>query len=224
MTSELVPAKDPKPFSRSFLTGAAISGTGVFLLVVALKFAGALEGLDASLLMALRTADPGVAIGPAWLEQGAVQLTALGGYTVMGLVVLVAAGGFAIAGRRQAATILPVAFVYAILIENVLKLLFSRQRPDIVGHLVETHTMSFPSGHAMVGAVVWLTLGMIFARISPHIGLRRYALAIAVAITFLLGASRLYLGVHWPSDVLAGWSLGVAWVALVFLVLPLERR
>lgn len=219
-----VQANDPPTFGRSFLVGGAICGTGVFLLIVALKYAGALEGFDAALLMALRTDDPGVAIGPGWLEQGAVQFTALGGYTAMGLVVLVAAGGFAIMGRRQAATILPVAFLSAIAVENVLKLLFARPRPDIVGHLVETHTMSFPSGHAMVGAVVWLTLGMIVARVSPHIRLRRYALAVAVAMTFLLGASRLYLGVHWPSDVLAGWSLGVAWVAVVFFVLPLDRR
>ncbi|MHB2264058.1 phosphatase PAP2 family protein [Aliihoeflea sp. PC F10.4] len=205
------------------LTCGIACGFAAFLAIVALKYAGALEGVDAAILTALRTDDPGVAIGPGWFEQAVVQFTALGGYTVMGVMAFVMAGGLAIAGQGRLAPVLPVAFVSAIGIENLLKIAFARPRPDIVGHLIETHTMSFPSGHAMVGAVVWLTLGALVAHVSPRVALRRYAIAVAVAMTFLIGASRLYLGVHWPSDVLAGWSLGIAWTALVLLVFRLRE-
>jgi undecaprenyl-diphosphatase len=210
-------------FTRRALLVASFAGIGAFALIVVLKYAGALEGLDTSLLTALRADDPSVPIGPGWFEQAVAQFTALGGYTVMGVVVFVAAGGFVVAGRARIAPILPVAFGSAILIENLLKTVFARPRPDIVGHLVETHTMSFPSGHAMVGAVVWLTLGAIIAHVSYRKTLGRYAFGVAVAMTLLLGASRLYLGVHWPSDVLAGWSLGIAWAASVLLVFRLRE-
>lgn len=208
---------------QKVLACGSAGGFVAFLAIVALKYAGALEGVDAAILTALRTDDPGVAIGPGWFEQAVSQFTALGGYTVMGVVVLVAAGGFVIAGQGHIAPVLPGAFFSAIVAENLLKAAFARPRPDIVGHLIETHTMSFPSGHAMVGAVVWLTLGALVAHVSPSRAFRRYAIAVAVAMTFLIGASRLYLGVHWPSDVLAGWSLGIAWTALVLLVFRLRE-
>lgn len=202
----------------------AAGGFAAFLAIVALKYAGAIDGVDAAILTALRAGDPGVPVGPVWFEQVVAQFTALGGYTVMAVVVLVTAGGFAIAGQWHLAPILPTSFASSIVVENLLKTAFARPRPDIVGHLVETQTMSFPSGHAMVGAVVWLTLGALVAHVSPRPAFRRYALAVAVAMTLLLGASRLYLGVHWPSDVLAGWSLGIAWAALILLVFSVRTR
>ncbi|MCO6392816.1 phosphatase PAP2 family protein [Aliihoeflea aestuarii] len=209
---------------RRVLTWGFFSGVTGFLVIVALKYAGALDRIDEVVLVALRAVDDRTApIGPSFLEQAVVQFTALGGYTVMGVVVIVATGALILSQHRRLAAILPTAFLSAIALENLLKSIFARPRPDIVGHLVETHSMSFPSGHAMVGAVMWLTLGAIVAHLAHRSALRRYALVVALAMAFLLGLSRLYLGVHWPSDILAGWALGVAWAALILLAMPRFR-
>ena len=100
-------------------------------------------------------------------------------------------------------------------LSSLLKLGFDRPRPDLVPHLTHVYSASFPSGHAMVSAVVYLTLGTLLTRIVSGIWLKIFVMAVAVLLTGLIGLSRLYLGVHWPSDVLAGWAAGAAW-ALVW--------
>jgi undecaprenyl-diphosphatase len=103
-------------------------------------------------------------------------------------------------------------------ISEGLKMGFNRPRPDLVAHVVETTSMSFPSGHAMLSAVTYLTLGALIARTQEKKRLRGYVLGAAVLLTLLIGASRVYLGVHWPTDVLAGWCLGAAWALLCWAV------
>jgi len=96
----------------------------------------------------------------------------------------------------------------------VLKDIMDRPRPDLVSHLVDVQTSSFPSGHATLSAVVYLTIGALLAREQPSRGLRFYVMAVAILATMLIGCSRVYLGVHWPTDVLAGWAIGSAWAML----------
>jgi undecaprenyl-diphosphatase len=111
------------------------------------------------------------------------------------------------------------------LLSTVLKMGFERPRPDLVPHATRVYTASFPSGHAMLSAVTYLTLGALLARVQPNRRLKAYLIGLALCITLLVGASRVYLGVHWPSDVLAGWCGGAAWAALCwFIALQLQRQ
>ena len=169
-------------------------------------------GFDRTILLALREpgdlSDP---IGPAWLEESARDLTALGSHTILGLVTIVTVLYLALSKRSQAARLVVVAVVGGMLLTYLLKLGFDRPRPDLVPHGVRVYTASFPSGHAMLSAVTYLTLGALLARLHADGRLKVLFLGLAVALTVVVGLSRVYLGVHWPSDVLAGWSLGAAW-------------
>lgn len=173
---------------------------------------GEVRAVDAHLLMLLRNpSDPANPLGPRWLELMARDITALGSLGVLGLMVLAAAGFLALAGRRRTALFVLAATGGGALASTLLKALFARPRPDIVPHETYVASASFPSGHAMVSAVVYLTLGALIARLAPEPRLKAYILAVAVLLAGLIGISRVYLGVHWPSDVLAGWAAGAAW-------------
>ena len=102
-------------------------------------------------------------------------------------------------------------------LSSVLKLDVDRPRPELVSHLVTETSLSFPSGHAMLSAVTYLTLGALAARFLPGKVTRIYVLVLAVLVTLLVGTSRIYLGVHWPSDVLGGWCAGFAWAMICWL-------
>ncbi|WP_287303343.1 phosphatase PAP2 family protein, partial [Mesorhizobium sp.] len=102
-------------------------------------------------------------------------------------------------------------------LSSTLKLGIDRPRPDLVSHLADVATLSFPSGHAMLSAVTYLTLGSMASRFLPGRTTQIYVLGLAVLTTLLVGISRVYLGVHWPSDVLAGWCAGFAWAMLCWL-------
>ncbi|HEX7061689.1 MAG TPA: phosphatase PAP2 family protein [Woeseiaceae bacterium] len=181
---------------------------------------------DEKLLLALRSAnDPADPIGPAWLTEMARDLTALGGTGVLTFVTLATLGYLLLAGHRRAAVLALVAITGGILFSTLLKLGFDRPRPDLVPHGARVYTASFPSGHSMMAAVTWLTLAAILTRIIAAPLLKAYVLLVAVAVALLVGVSRVYLGVHWPSDVLAGWSAGAAWSALCWLAAAwLQRR
>jgi undecaprenyl-diphosphatase len=181
---------------------------------------------DRQLLLALRNpADPADPIGPRWLEEVARDVTALGGATVLVLATLAAAGFLAMAGKRRTAGFLLLAGGGGWVVSNLLKWGIDRARPDLVPHGAVVYTASFPSGHAMMAAATWLTLAALIARASPRRRVKALVLALAVAITLMVGVSRVYLGVHWPSDVAAGWALGAAWAILSWLVMRrLQRR
>lgn len=166
---------------------------------------------DESLLLALRTADPADPIGPRWLETAVMDVSALGGFAVLALVTLFATGYLLALKKWSDALMLLAATLGGTAISEGLKMGFNRPRPDLVAHIVETTSMSFPSGHAMLSAAAYLTLGALIARTQERGRLRGYILGVAILLTLLIGASRIYLGVHWPTDVLAGWCLGAAW-------------
>lgn len=173
---------------------------------------GALHQLERGLMLALREpTDPADPLGPDWLEKFAVDLTSLGGHSVLTVLVLIVTAYLLLAGKRATAALLVGSAVGAALVSHGTKLLIGRARPDVVVHLVDVSTFSFPSGHALLSASIYLTLGALLARQFPQPALRRYFIAVAACITVLIGLSRIYLGVHWPSDVLAGWLLGALW-------------
>ncbi len=174
---------------------------------------------DRWLIAGLRDpADPGSPIGPAWLKKTMVDLTALGGGPFLTLLTL-AAAGFLVAARKWGMAVFVVlAIAGGGLVGNLLKWIFVRARPDLVPHLVSVDSASFPSAHAMNSAVTFLTLGVLLSRTQKDPRLKAYLLGIAVFLTLIVGFSRVYLGVHWPTDVVAGWAVGAAWAILCSLV------
>ena len=171
--------------------------------------------LDTQILLGLRApGNPDDPLGPAWLEEAVRDITSLGSTAV--LVLVTAAAVFYLLATRSVGTALFVLIAVGggQILSSLLKLGVERPRPDLVSHLAEVHTMSFPSGHAMLSAVTYLTLGFLVARIVPGRLARTYIMTVAVILTLLVGVSRVYLGVHWPSDVLAGWFAGFAWALL----------
>ncbi|MBB4954664.1 undecaprenyl-diphosphatase [Agrobacterium vitis] len=184
------------------------------------------HSFDKAILLALRTTDnPEQMIGPAWLMASLRDITSLGGFTVITLVTLLTVFYLLAAGKTRNAVIVALAISLGAVAEGSLKLLFSRARPDIVPHLVEVQTMSFPSGHAMMSALTYLTLGAMLARAQPTRRLRVFILSVGVVLTLLIGISRVFLGVHWPTDIMAGWTIGGAWALCVWTIADaLNRR
>lgn len=156
--------------------------------------------------------------GPPWLQDAGRDLTALGGITVLTLVVLAVVGSLLISRKRGAAALVIVATVGGIAIGSTIKHLVSRDRPPREYQVAYVFTKSFPSGHSMYSAVVYLTLGALLAQVTRGRTLKIYIICCAVLVTFLVGLSRVYLRVHWPTDVLAGWSAGLVWSILCLLV------
>jgi undecaprenyl-diphosphatase len=165
------------------------------------------------------------AIGPRWLEFAFRDLTSLGGTTVLTLMTAAVIGFLLVDGKRAAALLVFASVSSGALLSTILKLVVARPRPDLVPHLVEVSSASFPSGHAMLSAVVYLTLGALLSRVEGPPQVKVYVLSVAIVLTLSIGLSRVFLGVHWPTDVLAGWCAGAAWAVLCWrIVLFLQRR
>ena len=174
---------------------------------------------DTSILKAMRSAgDLSVPAGPAWLKSAMIDITALGGTTIITMVTVFAVAYLAAAGRPKLGLLTGVAVGSGAILENAMKHAFARPRPDIVPHLVDVYTLSFPSGHAMLSAMAYLSLGTLLARAQASTRLRALVFAISLLLTLVIGFSRVYLGVHWPTDVLAGWAAGAAWAILFWFL------
>jgi undecaprenyl-diphosphatase len=187
---------------------------------------GETHAFDLRVLQALRApGDPHVLIGPKWLHIGAVDITSLGSVAVLGLIVILSIALMLTLKRWSEAVMLLVGAVGGVEISQGLKHIFERARPDLDYRAVEAFNASFPSGHAMLSAVVYLTLGTLAARFAQKRRVKVLVMMAAVLLTLLVGCSRIYLGVHWTSDVLAGWSMGAAWAMLCWLAAwAWERR
>lgn len=187
---------------------------------------GDAESFDRAVLLAFRDpADLSDPIGPAWFEESVRDVTALGGNFVLTFVAAAVIGFLLLTRRRGAALLVFAAVAGGALLGTVLKLGFERVRPDLVPHGSVVYTASFPSNHAMLSAVTYLTLGALLARLEVAPWVKAYFLLLSVLLTALVGLSRIYLGVHWPTDVLAGWAVGAAWAMAVWVVaLWLQRR
>jgi undecaprenyl-diphosphatase len=199
-----------------------VAGALAFFALADEVMEGGTQRLDDSILLSLRRADdPATPIGPAWLADVARDVTSLGGVAII-VLITAAVAGYLLLDRKYAATVFVLAAtVSGFVLGALLKGAFRRPRPEVVPHLMTAYHSSFPSGHSMMSAVVYLTLGALVARLVTRRALRFYVLGLAVVLTMMVGASRVYLGVHYPSDVLAGWCAGLVWASLCWLV---ERR
>ena len=187
---------------------------------------GETRKLDEWLLLALRDrADPAQPWGPQWVQEMARDFTALGGVAVLLLITAAAIGYLRLIGKKQAAVAVLIAVIGGQVFSTLLKMGFDRARPDLVPHGSFVYTASFPSGHALMSAVTYLTLGALLASVHSPARVKAYFLAVALILTLLVGVSRVYLGVHWPTDVAAGWSVGAAWALMSWLLMRwLQQR
>jgi undecaprenyl-diphosphatase len=209
---------------------------GGFLLVAVLVAAFArlaamvaresISEFDTHLLLALRVpGEPDNPLGPTWFEEAARDLTALGSMSVLFLLVTAVCVYLLLLKKWRTAMFVALSTSGGALLSFLLKSGFARPRPAIVAPHTDVFTSSFPSAHAMSSAVVFLTLGALLARSEPNHRIKAFLMGTAALLTLIVGVSRVYLGVHWPSDVLAGWVAGAGWALAVWLLARwLQRR
>jgi len=225
------PVARQKPRDRTELA-LLVGGIAVLLLLLAFMklasevFEGETQSFDKKILLALRDpSDLSKPIGPQWMLGSALDITSLGSDTVLGLAVFFVGGFLLLQGLWRRALFVVTASLGGWFLQASLKQLFQRPRPDVVPHLREVLSMSFPSGHALQSAVVYLTLGTLLMHIAERRLTKLYCMTVAVLATMLVGVSRVYLGVHYPTDVLAGWLLGLSWALVCWMIeRSLERQ
>jgi undecaprenyl-diphosphatase len=208
-----------------------IGGTWAFLQIADEVVEGDTQHFDEWAVRALRMPDPDappgapqVPIGPKWLREVGRDMTALGGVAVMFLVTAAVAGYLLMVRKYYAMWLVLIATAGGLIASSILKDLFDRPRPD-VSHYSYVVTSSFPSGHSMMSAVVYLTLGSLLTRVVPERSVKIYLISVALLLTLLVGLSRVYMGVHYPTVVLAGWTAGLVWAMLCWLVArALQKR
>ncbi|MGK6324909.1 phosphatase PAP2 family protein [Sphingomonas sp. DT-51] len=213
-----VPAEEPRdvPAAPPVLWIAlSLAGLIGVVLLALLVGSGAPLAWDRAIMLVLRMrGDLAQPIGPAWLHAAMIDITALGSGTVLTLVVVGVSGLLLVRRLWLTAALVATATISGSVIAAQAKYLVGRPRPELVDHLVQVTGLSFPSGHATNSALVYLTLAGLVAQVAHGRAVRSYIFAVAVVLTGLIGISRVYLGVHWPSDVLAGWCAGTGWAAL----------
>ncbi len=198
---------------------ALIAGLALSFLLVAGAVDGGTLPMDERIMLSMRTAsDISDPIGPKWVEEAVRDFTALGSTAVLTLLVLSVVIFLSLTERRRLAVTVLLCTLTGTALSNAAKYFFARPRPDLVPHQVEVYTASFPSGHALMSAVVYLTLAVLISRTQRSFAAKAFITGFGVFITLLVGVSRVYLGVHWPTDVLAGWCLGALWATLCWLV------
>ncbi len=178
-------------------------------------FEGETHAFDRYVVLMLRDpADLSDPLGAVWIEELGRDVSALGGFGVLTFLVLASAGFLWLSDQRRSAGFLLLSVTTGIAFSQTLKSFFDRPRPDIVSHEAAVYTASFPSGHSMMAAIVYLTLGVLLARTLDSKVAQGYVISLAIIVVIAVGISRIYLGLHWPTDVLAGWILGASWALL----------
>jgi undecaprenyl-diphosphatase len=189
-----------------------------FLLLASEVSEGETLAFDKKIVLGFRKADDlSLPIGPAWVTSVLLDLTALGGPVILGLVVFAVVGFLALQTRYWTAFFIFMTAVSGEVVSYAMKTVFARPRPTVVPHLREAFSSSFPSGHAMQSAIIYLTMGAMLMRIAEGRLTKIYCCGMAMFLTFLVGVSRVWLGVHYPTDVLAGWIVGLFWASLCWL-------
>ncbi|HEY1384332.1 MAG TPA: phosphatase PAP2 family protein [Dongiaceae bacterium] len=195
------------------------AGASAFIAILDEVVEGDTRAIDEAIILAFRVpGNPADPIGPSWVEESVRDVTALGSAPALVIAVLAVAGFLALAKAWRPAIFTLAACGGGLVVSSLLKYTVDRPRPDLVPHGNIIYTSSFPSGHSMMSAVVYLTLAALVVRLMEKKRLKAYALGVAMALTLVIGISRIYLGVHWPSDVLAGWSAGAAWALGCWLI------
>ena len=186
---------------------------------------GETQDFDEWAVRALRRADdPATPIGPNWLAEMGRDFTAMGGIAVLAFMTAAVVGYLLMQRKYHAMWLVIVAVVGGVVLSSLLKWLVARDRPELVPHLSHAYTASYPSGHSMLSTVAYMTLGTLLAGLVEQRIIKIYFLSLALLLSFLVGISRVYMGVHYPTDVLAGWTAGLAWATLCWLVARYLRR
>lgn len=211
--------------TRTLVVLVALVGVPSLFLTIAGEMAeGETAALDRRLLLALRSpGDPSDPLGPRWFEESVRDITALGGFTVVTLLTIVATLLLLFHQRRREALIFAGTVIFAYASSEVLKAFYDRDRPMIVAHGSIVYSQSFPSGHSTAAAATFLTLATVLASFEARRRTKGLIYALAITGMFAVGVSRVYLGVHWPTDVLAGWALGATWALAAWIVLDFTR-
>jgi undecaprenyl-diphosphatase len=201
-----------------------VTGTWAFIELAEEVLEGETQPLDVWVVQGLRNPqDLALPLGPQWLAEVGRDVTALGSNTVLILLVAAVAGFLSLQGQQKTMWLVLLAVCSGAVLSHLLKLGFARPRPNFVPHAA-TMTQSFPSGHSMLSAVVYLSLGALLAQREQKRRIKVYFLGVALCLTFLVGMSRVYLGVHYPTDVLAGWTVGLVWAMVWWLIAWYMRR
>lgn len=186
-----------------------ISAASIFLIFAAIVTGGVTQAFDERTLAWLATHRT------PFLNEAALEVTSLGNGFTLAVLILAVSVFLWQTQHRWSVYLLLIAYVGGQILNRVLKNWFDRPRPSIVEHVDPVHSMSFPSGHAMISLIVYGSIAYLVARLEPTPGLRRTTWALATILILGIGVSRMYLGVHYPSDVIAGFIAGLAWLAFV---------
>jgi len=206
------------PWTLVAIAVAAILAWGFIVLLEEVS-EGDTRAVDEAIILAFRVpGNPADPIGEPWFEEAMRDITALGSAPTLVIAVLAVAGFLALAKAWRPAIFTLLASGGGLLLSSLLKYTIDRPRPDLVPHGNLIYTSSFPSGHSMMSAVVYFTLAALVTRLIERRRLKGYALGVAMILTLLIGVSRIYLGVHWPSDVMAGWAAGAVWALGCWLI------
>lgn len=190
-----------------------------FAIIAHLVFSGQSESFDTSVMMAMRVqGNISQPVGPEWLEGVARDFTALGGNAILASFTLLVLIYALIIKKPHVALVIILSALGALLLSLLMKAGFNRPRPELISHGATVYTASFPSQHAMLSASIYLTLGTLLARLQKRRLLKVYVMLAACLFTFVVGVSRVYLGVHWPTDVFAGWIAGILWAMICWFI------
>lgn len=188
--------------------------TWVFIQISSEMIEGDTRAIDMTILRAAQS----LRIGRPWVSEVMRDLSGLGSTTVLTLFTVVAGGYLAVVRARLTALLMLAAVISGSVCVGLLKAQFDRPRPEATFAELVAPGLSFPSGHATISAIVFLTVAALIASTRTRTIEQAYILAMATLMAMLVGVSRIALGVHWVTDVVAGWALGAAW-ALAWLLL-----
>ena len=181
-------------------------------------------GFDRAIILSLRNME-NIArpLGPDWLPETMRDITSLGSVVVALGFAAILSGYLLLTGYRGAAALLFGSAVGALLLNDLLKFAIDRPRPDAILQTARVFTSGFPSGHATLSSVTYISAAALFGRLYHERRVRTYLIAISILVVALIGFSRIYLGLHFPTDILGGWCIGAAWVSSSYPAIRMLR-
>ena len=206
---------------------AAALGVLCWALVAVIAFlvtSGHAGSVDAVGLLFWRATPELEPAGPPLLIEMVRDLTSLGGVLLRNVLALAAVLALLFLRLRREAVLLVFTVAGGWLVNTLLKEAMGRERPEIVPHLTAAGGESFPSGHSFNSAVVFIAIALAFATLSARQSVRMTVIGAALAFSLAVAWSRVWLGVHFPTDVIAGWLGGAGWAFLAAALLPRPAR
>jgi len=219
--------KNISNFEKNLLTNyiCLFSSIFTFIIIAVLVSKNITNNLDYFVLLSFRNpVNKYLPIGPSWLLDFFKDATSLGGLTIVALISVITVGILIITHRRFVLRVFLISVILGGVSDLILKEIFSRQRPSVVLHLVQVNTFGFPSGHATMSVVIYFSIVLIVIYSGVNKKLKTYLLWTAVFLVLIIGISRIYLGVHYPTDILAGWSLGMFWISIEWILIKTKSK